>query len=428
MSKLHVKYLLLGGGLASHAAAKAIRDLDSDGSVLLVGHEINRPYHRPPLSKDYLLGRRPHDDLFAVGGAWYAEHDVQLRTGRRASSINVARTTVALDDGKEVSYDRLLIATGAAPKRMDVPGADLPGLFYLRTLADADRLRTAADKAIKEGRPNTHGTRGKVAVIGGGLLGVELATNLRQLGLAVELATAKGHLWNKFASEATGRLAQRRLERDSVVVRVARPVVRLEGDGRVQRVVVADGGSFDCDFAVAAIGAVATRDLLRNTPIAAENAILVDERCRTSVEGVYAAGDCCAIRDPLFGKHRMVDHLDNAMVTGSIAGTNMAGGDEAYDAVSTFWTEAVGVRVDVWGDPRRVDRRLIRGNTAGDAPCYLEIGVAAEGRVAAVVRVGPAADDEVCRELVRRRVSVNGNEEVLKDPTGDLRGLVGAGA
>jgi NADPH-dependent 2,4-dienoyl-CoA reductase/sulfur reductase-like enzyme len=428
MSKFHVKYLLVGGGLASHAAARAIRETESEGSILLVGQEINRPYHRPPLSKEYLLGRRRHEELFAVDGGWYDRHDVQLRTGRRAAALNVARMTVTLDDGGEVSYDRLLLATGALPKKLDIPGADLPGLYYLRTMADADRLATAAHKALTEGRPATRSRtgRGKVAVIGGGLLGVELAANLRELGLDVEHATAKSHLWSKFASESTGRLAQRLLEKTGVVVHVAAPVIRLEGDGRVQRVVLATGQTFDCDFAVAAIGAIANREILRGTPIVAEKAILVDAHCRTSAADVYAAGDCCAIRDPLFGKHRMIDHWENANMTGAIAGWNMAGGDRAYAEVSSYWTEALGLRVTVWGDARRVDRRLIRGVASGESPSYLEIGVDADGRVAEVLSIGRPVDEDVCRGLVQRRLVINGNEERAKDPGTDLRELLTA--
>ncbi len=161
------------------------------------------------------------------------------------------------------------------------------------------------------------------------------------------------------------------------------------------------------------------RDLLRNTPVRAETAVLVDDRCRTSEPLVYAAGDCCALLDPRFGKHRVVDHYDHAVDTGTIAGTNMAGGSAAYDAVTRWTTEVLGLVATVFGDARRVDRRVVRGSTADDTAGFVEVGIAADGRVAQVLAVGRgngAGDVEGLRRLVANRVAVDGNEERLKDP------------
>ncbi len=164
MSRTHVKYLLAGGGVAAAAAAAAIRAVDPTSPVLMVGQEPVRPYHRSPLSKAYLGRRQPRAELFSVGDDWFARHAVQLRTGRRVAHLNTARQAVTLDDGQEVGYDRLLLATGAAAAKPDVPGATLPNLFTVRTLADVDRLGHAVD--IAKGRRH-----GRVAVIGGGVLG-----------------------------------------------------------------------------------------------------------------------------------------------------------------------------------------------------------------------------------------------------------------
>jgi 3-phenylpropionate/trans-cinnamate dioxygenase ferredoxin reductase component len=185
----------------------------------------------------------------------------------------------------------------------------------------------------------------------------------------------------------------------------------------VQRVVLPDGGDpIGCDFAVAAIGSVVPRDLLRGTPIAAEKAILTDAHCRTNVPHVYAAGDCAAVFDPLFGKHRWIDHWDNALVTGRIAGTNMAGGGAAYDAVSTFISEVFDLRLRVWGSSKHIERRLLRGAAAtAETPDFAEIGIAADGRVTQVVAVNGAKDHDALRELVRTRANVEGHEDALRD-------------
>jgi len=203
----------------------------------------------------------------------------------------------------------------------------------------------------------------------------------------------------------------------------ARPQ-RLEGDGRVQRIVMPDGSALPCDFAVAAVGAVPNKDLVHNTPIAAARAILTDAHCQTNVEGICAAGDCAAVLDPLFAKHRVLDHWDNALVTGGLAGRNMAGAAETYSAVNHFFSDVFGLTLNGWGEARHIDHRLLRGTPNVDAPDFIEFGIAADGRVSQVLAVGHAGDDEVLRGLVAGRVAINGNEELLKDPRSDLRKLL----
>lgn len=428
MSNLHVKYLLVGGGLASSSAAAAIRELDRDGSILLVGQEINRPYHRPPLSKEYLRRQRSRAELTTQPVGWFAERGVELRTGRRVAHLDTARQVATQDNGEEVTYDRLLLATGALPAPLDVPGAALPNVFHLRTIEDADRLHNAVDKAKHEGRPNARGTRGRATIIGAGLLGVELAGSITQLGLAVDLVSSS-HPWDRFAGEITGRFLSAYLHRHAVTVHGPARPARVEGDGRVQRVVLNSGATIDCDFAVACVGAMANKELIRNTPIAAGRAILVDAHCRTNVPNIYAAGDCAAVLDPLFGKHRVLDHWDHALATGrlagrNMAGLNMAGAGEAYVGVNQFTTRVFDLAVTVWGEARLVERRLLRGTPRVEAPAFAEIGVAADGRVAQLIAVGDAAQLDLLRELVARRVTVDGNEERLKEPDVPLDSLL----
>jgi NADPH-dependent 2,4-dienoyl-CoA reductase/sulfur reductase-like enzyme len=264
-----------------------------------------------------------------------------------------------------------------------------------------------------------------VAVIGSGLLGVELAASLTQVGLEVDLLIKGEHPWSRFAGETTARWVSRYLEQHQVTVRAHGAPLRLEGDGRVQRVVLPDQTVLPCDFAVAAVGISANKELLRGTPIAAEKAILTDEYCRTNVEGIYAAGDCAALFDPLFGKHRLLDHFDSARGVGSLAGRNMAGAGEAYTDVSHFWTEIFDVTLDAWGESRHVHHRLVRGNTSPESPDFVEFGLSADNRISQVVAVNHAADLDVLRELIKRRASIAGREELLKDPTSRLDELLG---
>jgi len=214
------------------------------------------------------------------------------------------------------------------------------------------------------------------------------------------------------------------LEKHGITVHAGQLPEKLEGDGRVQRVVLADGKSIACDMVVASVGMVVNREILRGTPIAAERAILVDSRCRTNVPGIFAAGDCAAVFDPLFGKHRLMDHWDNAKVTGQIAGTNMAGGDATYDAVSYFFSDVFDLSLSAWGESKIVHHRLTRDLSSPDRPDFVEIGIANDGRIAQVLAVNHPGEDEVLRDLVKRRISLEGMEESVKDPAWNLTQLL----
>jgi NADPH-dependent 2,4-dienoyl-CoA reductase/sulfur reductase-like enzyme len=429
MSVLHVKYLLAGGGAASTAAAKAIRSIDPDGSMLLVGQEVHRAYLRPELSRGYLRRESPREALYVDDPRWMKQHHVALRTGRRVSRVDPPRSAATLDSGEDVSYDQLLIATGASPANLTIPGAELPNLFYLRTVDDVERLGHAIDKARREGRPNAAAAeaalpagRGRAAVIGGGLLGVEVAASLKQMGLAVDLLAAEPHPWARHAGDATGRFVATLLERHGVVVHASARPQRLEGDGRVQHIVLDQSSRsvIDCDFAVACVGVTPNKDLLRNTTISAGKAILVDSTGRTSVPNIFAAGDCSAILDPRFGKHRWLDYWEGGRATATLAGRNMAGANEIFDALPAFDTKVFGVAARGWGESRLVDRRLIRGSTAADSPGFAEIGIAADGRVAQVLVVGDLAETQTLRKLVLDRTNVTGREDALRDPNAAL--------
>ena len=426
MSDLHVKYLLVGGGLASSAAAQAIRAVDTEGSVLLIGQEINRPYRRTRLASDYLLRHLGRDSLHTLPAQWFERNGVALRTGRRVSHLDTARQAATLDSGEEVSFDKALLATGAVPRALEMPGSRLPNLFYLRTVEDADRIHNAVDKARREGRAHERG-RGRVTVIGGGTLGVHLAATFTKVDLAVELVVAHDRPWHPFVGENAGRLVAAHLQKRGVNVHLNAPAVRFEGDGRVQRVVLGNGHTLPCDFAVAAVGALANKELLRGTPIAAGKSILVDENCRTNVPSVFAAGDCAAVFDPRFGKHRGQAQWDEAEITGALAGANMAGIERRYDSVGEFSADLLGLAARAWGEARLVDRRVVRSaanGTSADNPQLVEFGVAADGRIAHVVALGAPEDDASLRRLVAERTRIDGNEEAFREPSSPLADLL----
>ena len=418
----HVQYLLIGGGPASSAAARAIRSIDSQSSLLLIGQENIRPYARPPLSKDFLRGQTPRDALFLDYVDYFKGHDIELQTGVRAVHLDTHRKVVALENSNEIAFDKLLIATGASSRHLTIPGAQLPNVHYLRSISDADRLHHAVEKSAKEGLPHPSG-RGHACVVGSGLLAPELAATFTQRGIAVDLVVGASHPWKKYAGETVVRFLTRYLEKHGVRVHLQSEPIRFDGDGRVQRVVLSNGTTLPCDFVVAAAGVNANKEILRGTTIAAENAILVDEHCRTSVPDIFAAGDVAAMYDPLFGKHRQIDHWANALISGEIAGKNMAGVDASYQAVSEFGSEVFDLQASIYGAYRLVDHRLIRDAGQGDEG-LLEIGVANDGRIAQILALNYRGDAQVLRELVQRRLQINDRQEQIKDPRTPLVSLL----
>jgi NADH dehydrogenase FAD-containing subunit len=249
------------------------------------------------------------------------------------------------------------------------------------------------------------------------VLGPELAGTLAEMGHRVELIVGGPHPWWKFAGETIGRFARRVLNDVGVVVHENVRAERIEGDGRAQRVVLADGQTVGCELVISATGAIPNRDLLRGTPIDAEKAILTDAQARTNVDRIFAAGDCAAIFDPLFGKHRIIDHWPHAIATGRLAGANMAavlghGPTLSFAGASGFETSLPGHTLVAFGEPRKVDHRLVRGS--GNA--IAEIGVDTDGRVAFVCSVGRADETAALQQLVSDRRDIRGMEESLKDP------------
>ncbi|MFN4241656.1 MAG: NAD(P)/FAD-dependent oxidoreductase [Tepidisphaerales bacterium] len=448
---VHVKYLLLGGGSAAASAAGAIRQRDPSGELWLVSNESARPYHRPPLARGYLRRELRLEDLFVHPGDVYSKWRVTLRTNVRALSLDVPKRSVTLSDGHVVLFDRLLLATGALPRGLDVPGAPgmpgtavaaavgaaggavggagsgagtgghaggLPGAMVLRTAADADRILHAIDTAAAvPGRR----TPVRTVVVGSTMLAAEVAASLSKLGLAVTLATSGVGVMAGLVGAAAERAVRRVLAGQGVEVET-QPVTQLAGDGRVQRVVLADGRTLPCDVAVLATGFIPAKDLLRGTTIAAEKAILTNARGETSVEGIYAAGECAAMFDPVFGKHRVLDHWDVSVSRGLIVGAAMADPhDPGFLGVTVHRAELGGPdvsrRVVVIGEPRFVRRHLARETASG----VLEFGIDADGRVCSAVAVAMDADAEAAAQrLVRARLDVSGLEDALRDPAAEL--------
>jgi 3-phenylpropionate/trans-cinnamate dioxygenase ferredoxin reductase subunit len=283
--------------------------------------------------------------------AYYAEHGIDLRLGVRASAIDPTRKVVALEGGEEVSYDRLLVATGGRNRPLTTPGGNLPGIFQLRTVEDCDRIRASA----KPGR--------RAVVVGLGFIGSEVAASLRQMGL--EVSAVEGHpvpLARIFGPEVGAVLAEIHREKGVELV-LGDAVAAFEGADRVQRVRTRKGRVLECDLVVAGIGIVPNTELLAAAGAAMDNGVLVDEHCRTSLPDVYAAGDVANHLHPIFGRLR-VEHWNNGDRQGRAAGRAMLGRTEPYDYLHSFWSDQYEHVIEYVGFAATWDRLVFRGDPA----------------------------------------------------------------
>lgn len=383
--------VIAGGGLTAARAIKSYREAGGDGPVTLVAEEATLPYHRPPLSKRYLRGEineTPHVE----GEAFYRDHDVDVLLETRVVEVDAGAHRLTLDNGVRLRYGGLLVATGAAPRGLRVPGSDLEGVFSLRTIVDSGAIRAAADKAER------------AVVVGGGFIGMETAASLRQLGVDVTLIHLGRGLFDVLGSaELSNELAEL-YRANGVELLLGHEVASFGGDGVLASVQTKTGLRVDADLAVVGVGVIPNVDFLEGSGIEVDNGVVVNARFETSAPGVYAAGDVANFFDPLYGRQRRIEHWSNANYQGAEVGKALAGVDTKYDMVSTFFTEVFGVTIRVFGDTSRADDRTFEGSLADGKVLglYLE-----QGRIAGAVLSGQ--DDETeerLKQLIRERAPV----------------------
>jgi NADPH-dependent 2,4-dienoyl-CoA reductase/sulfur reductase-like enzyme len=381
--------IIVGGGLASARAIKAYREAGGDGTIALVSSDRTIPYHRPPLSKRYLRGEVQHTDTQVEPSAFYVSNGVELLLETEVVRVEPDERRITTRDRHDYRFRKLLLATGAVPRRLDVPGTDLPGVFTLRSLSDSTAIREAAA-----------GTRDAV-VVGSGFIGMEVAASLKELGLDVTLVSRDVDLFSQLGSpEISERLVTLYLERGVEVVR-GDEVRAFRGRSRVDTIELHSGQPIGAGLAVVGVGVEPSVTFLAGSGIALDNGIVVNEKYETNVPGVYAAGDVASFFDPLFGRRRRIEHWSNANYQGADVGGILAGGEGGYDTVSTFFTESFGLTLKVFGDTSRHDDRLTRGSFAdGNAIAfYFE-----NERLVGTLHTGQEDEtEETLKGLIRRR-------------------------
>ncbi len=341
--------MIVGGGVAGGNAAATLREEGFAGPVVIISQEPGVPFGRPPLSKTYLRSEEDLEGWLVRPAGWYSKHDVDRLSGSRVKAIDAAAHTVVLDSGKELRYDKLLIATGGRNRRLGIPGAGLPGIHYLRTVADCDAIK-------REAVPNR-----RAVVVGMGFIGCEVAASLTQLGVRVTAVfPGKAPLENVLGGQI-GALIGAIHRANGVELRAGDQVAAFEGAERIEAIVTAAGHRVACDFAVAGIGIDPDLPAVTGSTIAQENGILADELCRTSAADVYVAGDVANHLHPLFGRIR-VEHFNNAEKQGAAAARSMLGSAAPYDYIHSFWSDQYEHKIEYVGHAANWDDFVVRGS------------------------------------------------------------------
>jgi 3-phenylpropionate/trans-cinnamate dioxygenase ferredoxin reductase subunit len=399
-------YVIVGASLAGATAAITLRDEGADGAVTLIGAERDPPYERPPLSKAYLRGDLPFDKALVRPAGFYAEHGIQTMFGTRATRIDPSARFVELEDHRRVPYDALLIATGGRNRRIPIPGGDLEGIYGLRTVQDADRIR----KEMVSGR--------RVVVVGMGFIGSEVAASLRQGGLdVVAIDPSKTPLF-RVLGEAVGQTLADLHRAHGVRTIFEDTVAAFEGTRRVACVVTKGGRRLECDFVVVGIGIEPAVDMLEGSSVVVDNGVVVDEYCQTNVADVYAAGDVANHYHPIFDRRMRVEHWQNAIRQGAAAARNMLGKRRAYDEIHWFWSDQYDANLQYAGFHTKWEQLVVRGRL--DSGSYLACYVN-DGRIDGAVGLNRAKDVRRVMPLIKSRRAVD--LEQLCDESVDLRSL-----
>lgn len=385
--------VIIGAGECGGRAALALRDLGFDGPVTLVGDEPHLPYERPPLSKEAMTGEAPAIKAIA-SDALFVERSIRHIHSVQAVAIDRAAHQMRLSDGSSLGYDKLLLATGSVPRKLPMPGLG-PRCVYLRTFNDALAIRAHLDAG------------NRVAVIGGGFIGLELAAAARKLGATVTVIEAQPRILMRGVPAEIAEIIHTTHEAEGVSIRTGQGIATIADDGAEVRITLADGQDVAADLAVIGIGAVPVTALAAEAGLAIDNGIAVDDRLRTDDPDIFAAGDCCSFPLAIYGGRRVrLEAWRNAQEQGALAASNMLGANEAHAAVPWFWSDQYGLTLQIAGlsdEGKSIVRRDL------DDGAFILFHLAEDGRLVAASGIGPgnavARDIRLAEMLIARRAS-----------------------
>tara|TARA_B100001939_G_scaffold347890_1_gene371163 strand:- start:3943 stop:5514 length:1572 start_codon:yes stop_codon:yes gene_type:complete len=399
------QFVLIGGGQTSVSAARTLRRLGFDGHIIIVSEESIAPYQRPPLSKEYLQGESDKEEIWAAALDWYSANDVELRLHSRVARINTGNLDVELEDGTHLVADAVLLATGGRPRRLD--GVDDTLVRYLRNIEDSDQLREEITK-------DSH-----VVVVGAGFIGSEVAASARALGAKVTMLEAMNTPLQKVLGPEIGEVCARMHRENGVDLRCEVSVETVSEKGGKKLVKLSTGDTLEADLVVVGIGIEPNDQIARASEITVGNGIRVDEFCRTSAEGVFAAGDVANHYHPLYDRRMRVEHFDNATRQGAVAAKNMMGIRTVYDDPHWFWSDQYDHNLQYAGYADKWDDIVIRGSLEEmDFTAFYMV----DGKIGAAFAVDRGADVMMAKTFIAEQIKVD--PAMLRDEDVDLQDIL----
>jgi len=393
---------------ASHASVQAVDTLHRDGHpgpIVLVGDEPTLPYNRPPLSKKFLTGELERERLLLRSAHFYENAHVETRLGVRATAIDRTAQRVRLSDGGELNYDKLLLCVGSKPRRLDIPGFDLAGVHYLRTMADVDAIRHELSGARS------------LVVVGAGYIGLETAASARHLGLDVTVLEMADRPMNRVVAPAISDFYLARHAREGVRIVCNATVDGFAGDGRVRKV-LSGAAEYPADIVVVGVGIVPDSTLAASAGLRCENGLWVDEHCRTSDPNIYAAGDCTNHPSVRYGRRVRLESVDNAVEQGRVAALNMRGKVAVHEHVPWFWSDQYDVKLQIAGLATGYDQTVLRGDPSGGS---FGLFYLLKGELLAVDAINNPRDFMTGKKWIAERK--HPDPVRLADSTNDLKSL-----
>ena len=384
-------YVIIGAGIAGNAGAETLRKHGFDGAVHLVGAEPYRPYDRPPLSKEFLSGTKEQEKLFFKPDDFYTEQSIELHLGTEATTLDPSSNTVALSNGETLRYDKLLLATGSRVRTLPIPGSNLQGVHYLRTINDSQAIAQSMNGASR------------VVIVGAGFVGSEVAAVCKTAGLEVTVLEIQPQPMAHILGEEMGAIYANFHTGRGIELRLREGISEIRGSSHAEQVVTDRGNVIDCDFVVIGVGISPDTALAESAGLDVDRGILVDESCQTSHPDIYAAGDVANWYHPGLGHRLRVEHWDNALNQGAAAAKSMLGAPEPYSPTLYFWSDQYDLNIQYLGHATEWDEIAVRGNPSDEkfTAFYLK-----EGSVHGALVVNNFRDIRPTRTLIGQKTPV----------------------
>ena len=396
---------------ASHAAAQlapTLRQQGWTGSISMISNEYFLPYHRPPLSKDYLAGAKNAEQILIRPAAIYNKCDIGITMGVTAATIDRRNKQLQLEDGMTMDYDKLVLTTGARVRKIDIPGVDLDGVFYLRDLNDAQQIKLST------------GANKRAVIIGGGYIGLETASALRKLGMQVTVLEAMPRILQRVTAPEVAAFYARIHKEEGVEIVADVQAISISGDKQVQSVQCHNGTEYKADLVIIGVGVIPNTALAEQAGLTIDNGIVVDEYARTSDENILAAGDCTSHYNPIYQRHLRLESVQNALDQATVAASTICGNLKPYSALPWFWSDQYDLKLQIAGLSQGYTDVVVRGDIEGSrsfAAFYMR-----EGKLLAVDAVNRPQDF-----MFGKRLILQGNQldpEQLADDSLPLKTLI----